>query len=102
MPIWSRGFSRTLDAAGGGRGFLRETLRTRIPPKVLDDVILMTSELTMNGVKHVPAAKGDRLEVLVEYGDGVLKISVRHPGTDFGSKEDIPKPGKSGVGDYTS
>jgi anti-sigma regulatory factor (Ser/Thr protein kinase) len=96
MPVWSRGFTRTLEAAGEARGFLREVLSSRVPPNLLDDVILMTSELAINGVRHVPAAEGEWLEVLVEYGDDVLKVSVRDPGTDFASKEDISSSGEIG------
>jgi anti-sigma regulatory factor (Ser/Thr protein kinase) len=83
MAVWSRGFPRTLEAAGHARGFVRDVLSSRIPPQVLDDVILMTSELAINGVRHVPRADGDWLEVLVDHGDDVLKVSIRDPGKDF-------------------
>jgi anti-sigma regulatory factor (Ser/Thr protein kinase) len=90
MPVWSRRFPRTLEAAGQARGFVRDVLSTRIPPQVLDDVILMTSELAINGVKHVPPAEGDWLEVLVNHGDDMLKVSVRDPGKDFAINQDLP------------
>ena len=96
MPVWSRGFPRTLEAAGKARGFLREVLSSRIPPQVLDDVILMTSELAVNGVRHVPAPEGDWLEVLVDYGDDVLKVSVRDPGKDFATKDGLHSSGEVG------
>ena len=98
MPVWSRGFPRTFEAAREARSFLRGVLSSRIPAQVLDDVTLMTSELATNGVRHVSAAEGDWLEVWVEYGDGVLKVSVRDPGTDFGREEDevIPRRGQTG------
>ena len=83
MPIWSRGFSRNLEAAGEARGFVRQVLSSRIPPEVLADVLLMTSELAINGARHVPEDRGDRLEVLIDQGDEVLRVSVRDPGTDF-------------------
>lgn len=98
MPVWSRDFPRTFEAAREARSFLRGVLSSRIPAQVLDDVTLMTSELATNGVRHVSAAEGDWLEVLVEYGVDVLKISVRDPGTDFGREEDevIPRGGQTG------
>ena len=83
MPIWSRRFPRNLEAAGGARGFVTQVLSTRIPPQVMADVVLMTSELTINGARHVPMDRGDWLEVLVDLEDEVLKVSVRDPGTDF-------------------
>lgn len=89
MPVWSRGIPRTLEAAGEARGFLRTVLSGRIPPQVLDDVILMTSELAINGARHVPPDRGDWLEVLVNLGDDALRVSVRDPGTDFGRTEDV-------------
>ena len=83
VPIWSRGFSRNLEAAGEARGFVRQVLSRRIHPQVLADVLLMTSELAINGARHVPKDRGDRLEVLIDHDDEVLRISVRDPGTDF-------------------
>ena len=95
MPVWSRGFPRTLEAAGKARSFLREVLGSRIPHQVLDDVILMTSELAINAVRHVPSAEGDWLEVLVDHGDDVLRISVRDPGKDF-ANERVSSAGEIG------
>jgi anti-sigma regulatory factor (Ser/Thr protein kinase) len=89
MAVWSRGFPRTLQAAGQVRSFVRDVLARRIPSQLLDDVTLMTSELAINSVRHVPAGEGDWLEVLVDHGDEVLKVSVRDPGTDFAMDEDV-------------
>jgi anti-sigma regulatory factor (Ser/Thr protein kinase) len=83
VPIWSRGFPRTLEAAGEARNFVRQVLRSRIPSQVLDDVLLMTSELAINSARHVPSEQGDWLEVWVDHNDEVLRVSVRDPGTDF-------------------
>jgi hypothetical protein len=51
----------------------------------------------MNAVKHVPAAEGDWLEVLVDEGDDVVKVSVRGPGKDFARDEDLSRPGEVGA-----
>jgi serine/threonine-protein kinase RsbW len=83
VPFWSRGFSRNLEAAGEARGFVRQVLGGRVHPQVLADVLLMTSELAINGARHVPEDRGDRLEVMIDQGNEVLRISVRDPGTDF-------------------
>jgi serine/threonine-protein kinase RsbW len=96
MAVWSRTFPRTLEAAGAARGFLRELFSSRIPPVVLDDVILLTSELAMNSVRHVPATEGDWLEVSVDQGDEVLRVAVRSPGKDFASNEDPSRRGEVG------
>jgi anti-sigma regulatory factor (Ser/Thr protein kinase) len=96
MPVWSRRFPRTLEAAGEARGFIRDVLSSRIPPVVLDDAVLLTSELAMNGVRHVPAAEGDWLEVVVDQGDDLLKITVRTPGKDFAREEDPSSAGEVG------
>ena len=87
MPIWSRGFPRNLEAAGEARAFIRQVLGRRIPHQVLDDVLLMTSELAINSARHVPSDRGDWLEVLVDHGDELLRVSVRDPGTDFDSND---------------
>jgi serine/threonine-protein kinase RsbW len=96
MPVWSRRFPRSLEAAGEARGFLRDLLSSRIPPVVLDDAILMTSELAMNGVRHVPALEGDWLEVSVDQGDEMLTITVRSPGKAFAGGEDLSRRGEVG------
>ena len=96
MSVWLRRFPRTLEAAGGARGFLRDLLSSRIPPVVLDDVILLTSELAMNSVRHVPAAEGDWVEVSVDQGDEVLRVAVRSPGKDFARIEDPSRRGEVG------
>jgi anti-sigma regulatory factor (Ser/Thr protein kinase) len=96
MPVWSRRFPRTLEAAGGARGFLRDVLDRRVSPGVLDDVVLLTSELAMNGVRHVPEAEGDWLEVVVDQGEDVLRVSVRGPGKDFVRNVDHSRPGEVG------
>jgi anti-sigma regulatory factor (Ser/Thr protein kinase) len=96
MPVWSRTFPRSLEAAGEARGFLRDVLSNRVPPVVLDDAILLTSELTVNGVRHVPAAEGDWLEVSVDHADEVLKVAVRSPGKDFAGSQDLSRRGEVG------
>jgi anti-sigma regulatory factor (Ser/Thr protein kinase) len=96
MPAWSRRFPRSLEAAGEARGFLRDVLSSRIPPVVLYDAVLLTSELAVNGVRHVPAAEGDWLEVSVDHGDDALTVSVRSPGTDFARSEDLSRRGEVG------
>lgn len=96
MAVWSRTFPRTLEAAGAARGFLRDLFSSRIPPVVLDDVILLTSELAMNSVRHVPATEGDWLEVSVDQGDEVLRVAVRSPGKDFARNEDPSRRGEVG------
>jgi anti-sigma regulatory factor (Ser/Thr protein kinase) len=96
MAVSSRRFPRTLEAAGQARAFLREVLSSRIPPVVLDDAILLASELTMNGVRHVSAAEGDWLEVSVDQGDEVLTVAVRSPGKDFTSSRDLSRRGEVG------
>ena len=96
MPAWSRTFHRSLAAAGEARGFLRDVLSHRIPPVVLDDAVLLTSELAVNGVRHVPAAAGDWLEVSVDQADEALEVSVRSPGKDFARREDHSRRGEVG------
>ena len=51
----------------------------------------------MNGVKRVPAAEGDWLEVFVDQGDDVLKVSVRGPGKDFAREKDLSRRGEVGA-----
>ena len=85
---------------GGGRG--REGLpqrRSKQPnsPVVLNDAVLLTSELAMNGVRHVPAAEGDWLEITVDQDVDALTVNVRSPGKNFAS-EDLSRTGEGRLG----
>ncbi|HEY6785973.1 MAG TPA: SpoIIE family protein phosphatase [Trebonia sp.] len=60
------------------RAFMRDALRSwELPAGVIDDAVLLVSELVANGVQHA----GTKLEVSCRLGKGVLEVRVtdRHP-----------------------
>jgi anti-sigma regulatory factor (Ser/Thr protein kinase) len=78
------------------RRFVRETAGS-VPRQVLDDAILLTSELVTNAVKHAGLAAEDAIEVTVSLDTRVLRIAVRDrgPGFDPGA---VPRSDEGGWG----
>lgn len=67
------------DAARHARRFLRAELSGRVPEAVLEDAVLLATELVANGVRHGGAGAEDFVHLRVEGGPG-LRIEVRDPG----------------------
>jgi anti-sigma regulatory factor (Ser/Thr protein kinase) len=51
-----------------------------LPEDVLDDVLLLTTEVVTNSVRHAPAAPGDVICVDVHVDDGHIRVEVRDRG----------------------
>ena len=66
-------------APGRARGAL-EPLAAGIPTDRLRDVRLLVSELVTNAVRH---AGGERVRLVVEHRNGVLRVEVHDPGRGF-------------------
>jgi len=67
------------DAAGHARRFLRTQLHGRVPEAVLEDAVLLTTELVANGVRHGGAGPAELVHLRVE-GGAVVRIEVQDPG----------------------
>ena len=71
-------FSPEPTAPSRARSFTRDALRSwGLPPGLIDDAVLLVSELVANGVQHA----GTRLEVSCRLVGAVLEVRVadRHP-----------------------
>ena len=69
------------------RRFVRETAAPTTPRQVLDDAMLLTSELVTNAVRHAGHTSDDPIELTVSVDDDVLRVSVRDRGPGFDPSE---------------
>jgi anti-sigma regulatory factor (Ser/Thr protein kinase) len=69
------------------RRFVRETAAPTAPRQVLDDAMLLTSELVTNAVRHAGGSADDPIELTVSVDPDVLRVSVRDRGPGFDPSE---------------
>jgi anti-sigma regulatory factor (Ser/Thr protein kinase) len=96
---WSRTFSRDREAPLHARRFVGGLAADRVSAQTLDDVLLMTSELVSNAVRHVSEDLDGTLEVTVSEDDAGLTITVGDPGPGFehDEREDLMALGGRGL-----
>jgi anti-sigma regulatory factor (Ser/Thr protein kinase) len=94
-----RVFAGRQDQVARAREFIRRKIR---PCPVLDEAVLLTSELCANALQHTASGNGGSFEVTVFRGDRSLRIEVR----DDGAKtvpvvcmaDDLDDPAENGRG----
>jgi anti-sigma regulatory factor (Ser/Thr protein kinase) len=90
----------TPDAAAEARRAL-ERFADRVPERRLRDVRLLVSELVTNAVRHAGLSPQDRIRLLVQLRDAVLRVEVDDPGSGFEPRSPDPDPARtSGWGLY--
>jgi anti-sigma regulatory factor (Ser/Thr protein kinase) len=76
-------------------------LMPHVPERRLRDVRLLVSELVTNAVRHAGLKSGDRIGLLVNWRDRVLRVEVDDPGQGFELRPPEPDPSRaSGWGLY--
>jgi anti-sigma regulatory factor (Ser/Thr protein kinase) len=80
------------------RRFVRETAARRAPRQVLDDAMLLTSELVTNAVRHAGHTSDDPIELTVSVDSDVLRVSVRDQGPGFDPREPLVRSEEGGWG----
>lgn len=89
----SRIFSGTHDQIAQARAFAKEILGT-VP--VLDDVVLLVSELCANAVLHTASGDGGKFEVVICRSNRQVRVEVRDDGSE--RQPVISPPGLAAVG----
>jgi anti-sigma regulatory factor (Ser/Thr protein kinase) len=69
------------------RRFVKEAVAPTAPMRVLDDAMLLTSELVTNAVRHAGHTSDDPIELTVSVDDDVVRVSVRDRGPGFDPSE---------------
>jgi anti-sigma regulatory factor (Ser/Thr protein kinase) len=94
VPIRSRVVPSRPAAFAEARRFVRETAATA-PRQVLDDAMLLTSELVTNAVRHGGPSSEDTVELTVSIDARELRVSVRDRGPGF-DPDRLPEPTDNG------
>ena len=69
------------------RRFVKEAAAPTAPRQVLDDAMLLTSELVTNAVGHAGRSSDDPIELTVFVDSDVLRVSVRDRGPGFDPRQ---------------
>jgi anti-sigma regulatory factor (Ser/Thr protein kinase) len=78
-----------------------DRLAGTVPERRLRDVRLLVSELVTNAVRHAGLRAEDRICLLVQLREAVLRVEVHDPGTGFELRPAQPDPSRaSGWGLY--
>jgi anti-sigma regulatory factor (Ser/Thr protein kinase) len=70
-------------APATARHELAARLAGMLPPVLVDDILLLTTELVTNGVRHSPAADSGSFEVGLFLAPTMIRVEVSDPGTGF-------------------
>jgi anti-sigma regulatory factor (Ser/Thr protein kinase) len=73
-----------------------ENLRGHIPPKALDDVRLIASELVTNSVRHGQAGPGGRVHLRIEVEHDTVRVEVTDPGPGLPRRRPDPREDQTG------
>src|SRR5438128_4698529 len=70
-------------APADARRQLESRLPGGLPPSLVDDVLLLTTELVTNSVRHSPAADTGTVDVAVRLAPERIRVEVSDPGSGF-------------------
>jgi anti-sigma regulatory factor (Ser/Thr protein kinase) len=90
----------SIDAAAEARRAL-DRVSDELPGDRMRDVRLLVSELVTNAVRHAGIPAGDPIRMLVDTGDGCLRVEIADGGDGFEPRRPEPDPARaSGWGLY--
>jgi anti-sigma regulatory factor (Ser/Thr protein kinase) len=98
LPIRIRVLPSLPEASIEARRFVRETVANDIEAQVLEDAILLTSELVTNAVRHAGHAAGDPIEVEITMDDRVIRVTVLDNGSGFDPDRPRERGEEGGLG----
>jgi anti-sigma regulatory factor (Ser/Thr protein kinase) len=80
------------------RRFVRDAAAPSASRQVLDDAMLLTSELVTNAVRHAGHSTEDPIEVTVSVDERSLRVTVRDRGPGFDPDDRHARSGEGGWG----
>ena len=80
-------------APGEARRHVRGRLAQEVPPHVVADIELLTSELVSNAVRHATMDASDTIGLNIAIGPQTIRVTVIDGGTGFDSTKLDPSPG---------
>jgi anti-sigma regulatory factor (Ser/Thr protein kinase) len=84
----------SMDAAAAARRAL-DHVAERLPAPRLRDVRLLVSELVTNAVRHAGIAAGAPIGLVIDTGDGRVRIEVLDRGSGFEPRAPEPDPARA-------
>jgi len=75
-----------------------EALRPELNDLLVDDAVLLVSEIVSNSVRHASLDKSDAIQVLVRGSDSMLHVDVIDPGPGFDPERVEPSAREGGWG----
>ena len=75
-----------------------EALRPSLNDLVVDDAVLLVSEIVSNSVRHASLDKSDAIQVRVRGSDSMLRVDVIDPGPGFDPDRVDPSECEGGWG----
>lgn len=71
------------EAPAMARHVLAEFVAEALPPEMLEDAALLTSEVVTNSVQHAGLSTGEGIGIKLVLSDDSLRVSVTDPGPGF-------------------
>jgi anti-sigma regulatory factor (Ser/Thr protein kinase) len=72
-----------------------EALRPSLDDSLVDEAVLLVSEIVTNAVRHADLDPSDAIEVRVRGSDSLLRVDVTDPGPGF-DRDRLPHPNGQG------
>ena len=80
------------EAPAMARHILAEFVDETLPPEMLEDAALLTSEVVTNSVQHAGLSTNEGIGIELVLSDDSLRVSVTDPGPGFEPDLDAPAP----------
>jgi anti-sigma regulatory factor (Ser/Thr protein kinase) len=97
MSTSSRVVSSHVTAFAEARRFVRDSVGP-VPRRIIEDAVLLTSELVTNAVRHAGLDEQDEIEVTVSIDARALRVTVRDPGPGFDPEAVVRRSDEGGWG----
>jgi anti-sigma regulatory factor (Ser/Thr protein kinase) len=88
-------FELAPETASRARAVVNEELARTVSPRILEDAILLVSELVSNAVRHASRAGVPEVELRLTVDPGRVRVVVSDPGAGFIAEPRLPTASES-------